>query len=204
MKYSNEIYLKKFFVTACIVVFITVLSSCGSEEKATAPGPQKTVSTQNKANVDDARVVDKKEGMPPKESKKQENQSEKQNEYSYDATGKPDPFEPLIAAVEPSQSAKTASVPRTISEKPLTPLQRFDLADLFLVAIVSGNSTTATALIEDNARNGYIVKEGMLIGRNDGVIKKILKDSLIVEEKITDSTGKSETKITTLTIHKKD
>lgn len=139
-----------------------------------------------------------------KENEKEKNQKDQlAKEYSYDATGKPDPFEPLIAAIAATKQSQSPIPQQQKIDKPLTPLQKLDLSDLFLVAIVDSDNSS-TALIEDNARNGYIVREGMLIGKNDGTIKKILKNSMIVEEKIADSTGTIETKISTLTIYKKE
>ena len=114
--------------------------------------------------------------------------------YSYDATGKPDPVVPLITEVQPKkQSVKEKR------KRPLTPLQRYDLKELKLVAIIS-TGKNATALLEDPAKYGYIVKDGMNVGKNDGVIKKITENGLIIEEKVYNSRGKLETIISTLII----
>jgi type IV pilus assembly protein PilP len=119
--------------------------------------------------------------------------------YSYDPTGKIDPFMPLIVDAPARQT--TVAQTRRVS-KPLTPLQKYDLKDLQLVAVISTHST-ASALIQDPSGFGYIVKEGILIGKNEGVLKKIIGNGIIIEEQILNSLGEPETKISTLTIQHK-
>ncbi len=116
------------------------------------------------------------------------------DKYSYDATGKPDPFVPLITEIQPKKQGVKVKRKRA-----LTPLQRYDLKELKLVAIIS-TGKNATALLEDPAKYGYIVRDGMNVGKNDGVIKKITENGLIIEEKVYDSRGKLETRISTLII----
>lgn len=181
-----------------LTVLMLVLSSGCSSDRQAPPAETKKSSPEKTVKAGGASPSAAAKAAPIEQS-----QQTPVKEYSYDATGKADPFEPLVAAIEPAKQAPGSAPVRPASDKPLTPLQKYDLSDLFLVAVVYADNNTA-ALIEDNARNGYIVREGMLVGRNDGVIKKILKNSMIVEEKITDSTGNTETKISTLTVHKKD
>lgn len=115
-------------------------------------------------------------------------------EYVYDATGKPDPFLPLITETAPQKrepaQKKTAAI---------TPLQKYTLKELTLVGIISLGDNTS-AIIEDPAMFGYIVNDGMLIGNNDGIIKKITGNGIVVEEKVYNSMGELETNIITLTI----
>ena len=114
--------------------------------------------------------------------------------YSYDSNGKPDPFLPLVTEAVPRQRA--APQEKAI---PLTPLQKYDLRELNLVAIVALQNKSS-AVLEDSAGFGYIVEEGMLIGKNDGIIKKINKNGLIIEEKILDNMGRVKTEVSSLTI----
>ncbi|HSF30744.1 MAG TPA: hypothetical protein VLK82_09780, partial [Candidatus Tectomicrobia bacterium] len=76
--------------------------------------------------------------------------------YTYDSTGRRDPFIPLIAA-----TTSTA----VIEERPnCPPLQDFELVSLKLVAIVWGELGRKAMLKAPNGR-GYAVTEEMLIGR---------------------------------------
>ncbi len=38
------------------------------------------------------------------------------------------------------------------------------------------------ALVEDATGKGYVVQEGTYVGQNDGIVKKIFEDRIVVEE----------------------
>jgi len=104
----------------------------------------------------------------------------------YNPEGKLDPFEPLFRK-EPE------SIPiRKIKSKrrtPLTPLEKIDLSQLKLSAVIlapSGNR----ALVQETSGKGYIVKKGTYIGIYSGKIVEILEDQIIVEEEVEDIYGK--------------
>jgi Tfp pilus assembly protein PilP len=42
------------------------------------------------------------------------------------------------------------------------------------------------ALVEDAAGKGYVLTVGTYVGQNDGIVKKILEDRIVVEEYIRD------------------
>jgi len=89
----------------------------------------------------------------------------------YDATGRRDPFRP------PRATHTTA-----LGEA-RTPLQRYDLGQLKLVAIIYNASPTA--VVEDDAGLGYIVRVGTPIGANGGAVKAIEQGKVrVVEESI--------------------
>lgn len=117
------------------------------------------------------------------------------NVYSYDATGKPDPFVPLITEIRPERKTNDKE---TIAG-PLTPLQKYKLEELNLVAIIKSGDKL-TALFEDMDEFGYIVVENTLIGSNGGVVKKITPDKVIIEEDVYNSSGKSEKNIRSIKI----
>lgn len=71
---------------------------------------------------------------------------------------------------------------------PKTPLQRYELEQLKLVAIIWGiNSSIATLEAPDG--KGYQIKKGDLVGSRDGRVKRIEKDRVIVEERFTEASG---------------
>lgn len=190
---SSAMYcLQKSLISILVLcAFIIFTASCSTPDEPT-PKPN-----QNAA----VKKTEAKE-IEAKKEKKAATDNATVNEYAYDAAGKIDPFHPLITIVALTVS-KPAGVVQQKPDLPLTPLQRLDLTELILVAVIASGSTTS-ALIEDSSKNGYIVKEGMFIGKNDGAIKKILPNSIIVEEKIIDPMGNPETKLSTLTIHIKE
>jgi type IV pilus assembly protein PilP len=84
---------------------------------------------------------------------------------------------------------------------PLTPLQKYEISQLKLVAIIStpeGN----IAMVEDATGKGYFLKKGAWIGKNDGKVTKILKDKVIIEEVYQDIFGQTKTNEISLFLQK--
>jgi type IV pilus assembly protein PilP len=126
-------------------------------------------------------AVEKKKQEPTKVAEKKEEKKE-EVEYSYNPAGKSDPFRPFI---------QLASV-RSGSRAVLTPLQKFDISQLKLVAIITAPGGNI-ALVEDVTGKGYFLKKGTWIGKNDGKVTKILKDKVIIEEVYQDIFGQTKT-----------
>ncbi len=136
-------------------------------------------------------AVEKKKEEPTKVAEKKEPEKKGEVEFSYNPSGKADPFKPFIE-LAPVKSLRTV---------PLTPLQKYDISQLRLVAIIStpeGN----VALVEDGTKKGYFLKKGTWIGKNDGKVTKILKDRVIVEETYEDTFGQMKKNEVTLMLHK--
>jgi type IV pilus assembly protein PilP len=131
---------------------------------------------------------EKKKAEATKAAEKKEPEK-KEAEYTYDPTGKTDPFKPFIQL----SSVKE----RTF----LTPLQKYEISQLKLVAVIStpeGN----IALVEDSAGKGYFLKKGTEIGKSDGRVVKILKDRVVIEEVYQDILGKKKTNEISLHLHR--
>lgn len=94
--------------------------------------------------------------------------------------GKRDPFRPLTVKVRPNVTVRR--------RENLSPLERFELGQLKLVGVI-WQIQNPTALVEDSTGLGYVVKIGTPIGANEGKIKLILKDSLLIEEEYIDIQG---------------
>ena len=136
-------------------------------------------------------LADKKQAVsPPVEAQKTA------AEFTYDPAGKPDPFVPLIAEIPATKQLSGAAVP----ESDLTPLQKYDLSEFKLVAIILQGNSEPTAMIEDKAGYGYIIKKGLLIGKNNGIIKEISAIGVVIDEKTVDAAGSEKLKTTTLNI----
>jgi len=110
---------------------------------------------------------------------------------SYDPAGRVDPFEPLFKE-EPAGKATASAIPASKIKKPrppLTPLEKVDLSQLALKAVLRtprGNK----ALVEESSGKGYIIKKGTYIGTRSGTVVSILKDRVIIEEEFEDALGK--------------
>ncbi|MBI3060193.1 MAG: pilus assembly protein PilP [Deltaproteobacteria bacterium] len=96
----------------------------------------------------------------------------------YSSVGKRDPFRPLSLKPKASQRAR----------ENLSPLERYELGQLKLVAIV-WDIKEPKAMVEDGTSLGYIVKIGTLIGPNEGKVKAIKPTEVIIEERFTDFYG---------------
>jgi len=96
----------------------------------------------------------------------------------YSSVGKRDPFRPLSLKPKASQRAR----------ENLSPLERYELGQLKLVAIV-WDIKEPKAMVEDGTGLGYVVKIGTLIGPNEGKVKAIKPTEVIIEERFTDFYG---------------
>jgi len=101
---------------------------------------------------------------------------------TYDPRGKADPFKPFLLTQKASAEGSG-----DVKRKPLTPLQKMALSEIQagLRAIIWGKMGNK-ALVEDATGKGYVVTVGTYVGQNDGIVKKILEDRIVVEEYIRD------------------
>ena len=89
-----------------------------------------------------------------------------------------DPFRPMTLR------AKINKAPR----ENLSPLERYELSQLKLVGIV-WDIKEPRAMVEDGGGLGYVVKVGTPIGSNDGKVKAIHRNEVVVEEFYSDDYG---------------
>jgi type IV pilus assembly protein PilP len=107
--------------------------------------------------------------------------------YSYDPKGKIDPFEPLFKEkVKPKAPAAKKAEKR--QRVPRTPLEKIDLSQLKLSAVIQAPSGNK-ALVEEASGKGYVVTKGTNIGINWGKVVEIQLDRIIVEEEVQDVLG---------------
>jgi type IV pilus assembly protein PilP len=93
-----------------------------------------------------------------------------------------DPFRPFTLDLRPPDQ----------HQEPLTPLQRYELAQLRVAAVLL-DVKPPRALLQDNSGMGFIVTPGTPIGRNHGVVTAIEPRRVIVEEKVLDFYGNEQT-----------
>lgn len=107
--------------------------------------------------------------------------------YMYSPVGKRDPFRGLY--MEGSQAARTESgdAPPVCSE----PLCNFDLNDLTVVAVVSGDANPL-AMVEDKTGTGHMVRRNTKIGRQGGKVTQILRDCIVVTSFVSGPDGKAQ------------
>jgi Tfp pilus assembly protein PilP len=100
------------------------------------------------------------------------------NQPSTQTSGRRDPFRPFTF------NTRTPNRPR----EHLSPLERFDLGQLNLVGVI-WDAKNPRALVEDSEGLGYVVKVGTLIGPNNGKVKSIRPQEMVIEETYVDLYG---------------
>lgn len=95
----------------------------------------------------------------------------------YDAAGRRDPFR------APRATALAGST--------VTPLQRYEIGQLRLVAVIY-DTNAPRAVVEDDAGLGYIIRVGTPIGPNGGQVRAIERGRVLVREESEDFYGESQ------------
>ena len=140
---------------------LELLAACGEEKKAKAPAaaPRPVSAAAGKA---------------------EEKPQAAAAEWSYTSAGKRDPFRSFLAEAAESSHAMAQRCP--------TPLGRFELEQLRLVAVVTGLDDPV-AMVEAPNGIGYSVRRGACVGRNGGVISAVRGGEVVVAEWATRSDG---------------
>ena len=121
-----------------------------------------------------------------------EGNADSKAQFVYDPTGKRDPFKPFDFAPQP----------KIDESKP--PLERYDINQLKLTAVVAGINGAKIATVENAAGRGFAVRKGTKIGLNSGEVVEILTDKLLILETSKDFTGTEKTKTIELRLRTKD
>jgi type IV pilus assembly protein PilP len=110
----------------------------------------------------------------------------------YDPAGRRDPFTPVLSQLAPGQIDPT-----------LPPLQRVNLTDMNLIAIIWG-AYGYTAMVQTPDGNGYTVRKGTRVGPNSGVVSAITEKGIIVQERFTDVYGRKQEREYVKLLHPKE
>lgn len=102
------------------------------------------------------------------------------------------PFRPFTLDLRPQYAGE-----------PLTPLERYDLPQLRVAAVLV-DLQPPRAMLEDSSGMGFIVTPGTPIGRNRGVVTAIESRRIVVEEKLLDYYGVEQTQRVVLEMPKEE
>lgn len=94
-------------------------------------------------------------------------------EFNYSPIGKRDPFQSLLN--------KERETRKKAPEAKLTPIQKFDLGQFRLQAVLIGKGKPKAMLSAPDGKT-YIVSPGIKIGKRSGVITEITQAGIHVEE----------------------
>ena len=95
------------------------------------------------------------------------------SEWSYSSVGKRDPFRSFLSELQSAQGG--------LATRCSTPLGRFELDQLKLVAIVTGLEDPV-AMVEAPTGVGYAVRRGACIGKNGGIVAAVRSGEVVVSE----------------------
>ncbi|MCX5878139.1 MAG: pilus assembly protein PilP [Deltaproteobacteria bacterium] len=123
-------------------------------------------------------VIEKDKAVPPAEAKKEE--KKEQPRYTYDPTGKTDPFKSFIAEQEEMEE-KTKRRPKTY-------LETLDLSQLELIAVIVGAKGNY-AMVKDSKGTGHVIQKGTAIGTNGGFVERITDKEVVIREEYKDFKG---------------
>lgn len=98
--------------------------------------------------------------------------------YRYDPADRRDPFKVLLEQRKPA----------FLSDEPLTPLQQLDLGQLRLTGVIVGKGDPM-AMVSAPGGKSYILKKGVKVGRNNGVVVGVDPEGVSVQEKYYDFVG---------------
>ncbi len=96
--------------------------------------------------------------------------------YDYSGLNRRDPFAPLISKRESGR------------DKGIGPLEAYDVNEIKLIAILSSkNRYYAVFSLPDG--KSYSVNEGTKVGTRNGVVSKIIRDRVVITERVRDARG---------------
>jgi type IV pilus assembly protein PilP len=209
MKNANMIQLTKIAVVFFLIGALSGFSGCSSSDSpqqkpeivrnkisekpeavVPAPLPGTTASLAPDASSKKHPGAAGQSGETPKQSPEEGQKPSIADSatasVSYIPAGKIDPFVPLLK--EEPVKALPSEKSKMEKREPTTPLERIDLSQLKLTAIIQTRSGLK-AMVEETTGKGYIVGVGTYMGIHSGKVVNILKDRVVVEEEVEDALG---------------
>ena len=122
--------------------------------------------------------------------------------YTYDATGKQDPFLPFIRKVTEERLTPVADN----EMRPRTPLEQVDVRELRLEGVIWNpeNPDSAMAMVELPDGKGFVLRKGMVVGKRQGKITEIAPDRITVQERYVTLFGEEKERRVTLKLYSED
>jgi type IV pilus assembly protein PilP len=142
-----------------LVAAVALLAACGGSKPAEArPGDPALVAAAQPAAAAQPPPAPNKADAP---------------EWAYTSVGKRDPFRSFLAENVGGGAGARARC--------ATPLGRFELDQLKLVAVITGLEDPV-AMVEAPSGVGYAVRRGACIGKNGGAVAAVRSGELVVSE----------------------
>ncbi|MDD2273463.1 MAG: pilus assembly protein PilP [Desulfuromonadaceae bacterium] len=117
----------------------------------------------------------------------------------FDFSNKKDPFKPFVAVK--SEPLNTADAIKKAKRNSL-PIHSFDVGQFKLIGVITGGRENR-AMVTDPGGKGYVLKVGMLIGKNDGKVVSITSNGVDILEQFRDDSGRIRKENIKLTLPRK-
>jgi len=101
---------------------------------------------------------------------------QKEGSYEYGGLARRDPFAPLLSKREAGK------------DKGISPLETYDVNEIKVIAILWAKTKYYAVLSLPDGKS-YTVTDGAKVGTRSGVISKIVKDSMVIKERVRDARG---------------
>lgn len=161
-----------FFLRAALLVALaSVLASCGEDKPPPAP--------PKPAAKGDAKAAAAEAAAPTSASTVT---------YMYNPVGKRDPFRGIYMEGDGPRPESGGGEAGPVCTEPLC---NFDLNELTVVAVVSGDANPL-AMVEDKTGVGHMVRRNTKIGRQGGKVTQILRDCIVVTSFVSGPDGKAQ------------
>ena len=186
----KKLLKKNSFLTtfAGVLVCALAVTGCGKDLPVVTPAPAKpkiAVVAAPKPVQKVASSASRTPSSPPVDQ--------------FDFSNKKDPFKPFIVVkVESQRSSESLKKEQHDS----LPIHSFDVSQFKLIGIVTGGKENR-AMVTDPGGKGYVLKVGMLIGKNDGKVVLINANGVDVVEQFKDEHGKTRKETINLTLPRK-
>jgi len=185
---TRNLLLKSRNILICTAAFVCLhgLSGCKKELPPVVPPVQQA-----------------KAPLPPKPVQKALSSSLRLSPAAanqFDFSKRKDPFKPAVMVkAAPLISEEN---PKKISKIDVLPIHSFEIDKFVLIGVITGGKQNQAMVVDPN-KKGYVLKEGMKIGINNGVVKSITSSGVKVEEHFTDDAGRRRTREIPLTLPRK-
>lgn len=167
--------MKRYELLITSMLALALLAGCGAEESAPPPPPVKAVAKPPAPAV--AATAQEAPAAPA------------ETRFVYMMQDRRDPFVPI-----------TGKRVATFSDNPL---ESFDLLQFQLKGLIVGMGEPKAVVSAPDGK-AYILKKGLRIGKNRGVIRDITREKVVVEERYQDLSGVTRTIIQEIKVPKRE
>ena len=168
-------------LSVMLLVLAGGLAGCGTDEPAKPAQPASSAAAQPPA----VKV------SPPKNPF--EAGAVKESPFVYQVEGRRDPFMPLLAFKGKASSGREFE----------NPLEAYDLVQYQLKGVIIGFGEPKALILAPDGRS-YILRKGLRIGKNSGVIREITRERIVVEERYLDVSGAMRTTVQEMIVPKRE